>query len=66
MFPVLLDETPQQFLDYPSIDLKTLGYRIMVHLSLSFADIDRVYGSVDEADAQDRLLIQLGQTATIG
>ena len=66
VFPVLLDETLQQFLDSSTIDLKTLGYRIMVHLSLSFAGIDRVDGSVDEADAQHRLLIQLGQAATIG
>ena len=66
VFPFLLDETLQQFLDSPSIDLKTLGYRIMVHLSLSFAGIDRGDGSVAEADAQHRLLIQLGQAATIG
>ena len=38
----------------------------MVHLSLSFAGIDRVEGTVEEADAQHRLLIQLGQAATIG
>ena len=66
VFPFLLNETLQQFLDSPSIDLKTLGYRIMVHLSLSFAGIDRGDGSVAEADAQHRLLIQLGQAATIG
>ena len=38
----------------------------MVHLSLSFAGIDRIDGTVEEADAQHRLLIQLGQAATIG
>ena len=38
----------------------------MVHLSLAFAGIDRIDGSVEEADSQHRLLIQLGQAATIG
>lgn len=66
IFPALLKETLDQFLKNDSIDLKELGYRIMVHLSLSFAGIDRVEGTIDEADAQHRLLIQLGQAATIG
>ena len=65
-FPGLLSETLDQFLTDSSLDLKELGYRIMVHLSLSFAGIDRVDGTVEEADAQHRLLIQLGQAATIG
>ena len=38
----------------------------MVTSLLSFAGIDRIDGSVEEADAQHRLLIQLGQAATIG
>ena len=66
VFPSLLSETLDQFLTGSSLDLKELGYRIMVHLSLSFAGIDRVEGTVEEADAQHRLLIQLGQAATIG
>ena len=66
VFPGLLSETLDQFLTHTSLDLKELGYRIMVHLSLSFAGIDRVDGTVEEADAQHRLLIQLGQAATIG
>ena len=66
VFPKLLSETLNQFLNESEIDLKSLGYRIMVHLSLSFAGIDRIDGSVEEADAQHRLLIQLGQAATIG
>ena len=66
VFPGLLQETLDQFLTTSSLDLKELGYRIMVHLSLSFAGIDRVEGTVEEADAQHRLLIQLGQAATIG
>ena len=66
VFPCLLGETLDQFLTESSLDLKELGYRIMVHLSLSFAGIDRVEGTVEEADAQHRLLIQLGQAATIG
>jgi cytochrome P450 len=66
VFPGLLGETLDQFLTETSLDLKELGYRIMVHLSLSFAGIDRIDGTVAEADAQHRLLIQLGQAATIG
>jgi cytochrome P450 len=66
VFPSLLGETLDQFLTETSLDLKELGYRIMVHLSLSFAGIDRIDGTVAEADAQHRLLIQLGQAATIG
>ena len=66
VFPVLLKETLNQFLDHDEMDLKKLGYRIMVHLSLSFAGIDRIDGSLEESDAQHRLLIQLGQAATIG
>ncbi len=66
VFPDLLSETLNQFLTESAIDLKELGYRIMVHLSLSFAGIDRIDGTVEEADAQHRLLIQLGQAATIG
>ena len=66
VFPGLLQETLDQFLTTLSLDLKELGYRIMVHLSLSFAGIDRVEGTVEEANAQHRLLIQLGQAATIG
>ena len=66
VFPALLEETLDQFLIETSLDLKELGYRIMVHLSLSFAGIDRIEGTVEEADAQHRLLIQLGQAATIG
>lgn len=66
VFPVLLKETLDQFFNDEELDLKELGYRIMVHLSLSFAGIDRIDGSVEEADAQHRLLIQLGQAATIG
>jgi len=66
VFPELLSETLDQFLTSSSLDLKELGYRIMVHLSLSFACIDRVESTVEEADAQHRLLIQLGQAATIG
>ena len=66
VFPSLLGETLDQFLTETSLDLKELGYRIMVHLSLSFAGIDRIDGTVEEADAQHRLLIQLGQAATIG
>ena len=66
VFPNLLGETLDQFLTETSLDLKELGYRIMVHLSLSFAGIDRIDGTVEEADAQHRLLIQLGQAATIG
>ena len=66
VFPGLLNETLDQFLTESSLDLKELGYRIMVHLSLSFAGIDRIEGTVEEADAQHRLLIQLGQAATIG
>ena len=66
VFPGLLQETLDQFLTEQDVDLKELGYRIMVHLSLSFAGIDRVDFSVEEADAQHRLLIQLGQAATIG
>ena len=66
VFPSLLSETLDQFLTESSLDLKELGYRIMVHLSLSFAGIDRIDGTVEEADAQHRLLIQLGQAATIG
>jgi len=66
VFPELLSETLDQFLTSSSLDLKELGYRIMVHLSLSFAGIDRVESTVEEADAQHRLLIQLGQAATIG
>ena len=66
VFPGLLGETLDQFLTETALDLKELGYRIMVHLSLSFAGIDRIDGTVEEADAQHRLLIQLGQAATIG
>ena len=66
VFPVLLNETLEQFLTTSALDLKTLGYRVMVHLSLSFAGIDRIDGSLEEADAQHRLLIQLGQAATLG
>lgn len=66
VFPDLLEGTLDQFLNNSSLDLKELGYRIMVHLSLSFAGIDRVDGTLEEADAQHRLLIQLGQAATIG
>jgi len=66
IFPKLLSETLDQFFDSKELDLKDLGYRIMVHLSLAFAGIDRIDGSVEEADAQHRLLIQLGQAATIG
>lgn len=66
VFPGLLQETLDQFLTDEQTDLKQLGYRIMVHLSLAFAGIDRIDGSVEEADAQHRLLIQLGQAATIG
>lgn len=66
VFPGLLGETLDQFLTESSLDLKELGYRIMVHLSLSFAGIDRIEGTVEEADTQHRLLIQLGQAATIG
>ena len=66
IFPALLKETLDQFFNGDELDLKELGYRIMVHLSLSFAGIDRTDGSVEEADAQHRLLIQLGQAATIG
>ena len=66
VFPNLLGETLDQFLTETALDLKELGYRIMVHLSLSFAGIDRIDGTVEEADAQHRLLIQLGQAATIG
>ena len=66
VFPGLLSETLDQFLTESSLDLKELGYRIMVHLSLSFAGIDRIDGTVEEADAQHRLLLQLGQAATIG
>ena len=66
VFPDLLSETLNQFLTESALDLKELGYRIMVHLSLSFAGIDRIDGTVKEADAQHRLLIQLGQAATIG
>lgn len=40
VFPDLLSETLDQFLNDSSLDLKELGYRIMVHLSLSFAGID--------------------------
>ena len=61
VFPDLLSETLNQFLTESALDLKELGYRIMVHLSLSFAGIDRIDGTVEEADAQHRLLIQLGQ-----
>lgn len=66
VFPALLQETLDQFLNVNEADLKELAYRIMVHLSLAFAGIDRIDGSVEEADAQHRLLIQLGQAATIG
>ena len=66
VFPSLLGETLDQFLTESSLDLKELGYRIMVHLSLSFAGIDRTDGTFEEADAQHRLLITLGQAATIG
>jgi len=66
VFTDLLSETLNQFLTESALDLKELGYRIMVHLSLSFAGIDRIDGTVEEADAQHRLLIQLGQAATIG
>lgn len=66
VFPGLLRDTLDQFLSGESADLKELGYRIMVHLSLSFAGIDRIDGTIEEADAQHRLLIQLGQAATIG
>ena len=66
VFPALLQETLDQFLNVEEADLKELAYRIMVHLSLAFAGIDRIDGSVEEADAQHRLLIQLGQAATIG
>ena len=40
VFPHLLSETLDQFLTESSLDLKELCYRIMVHLSLSFAGID--------------------------
>ncbi len=66
VFPALLNETLEQFLERDEMDLKALGYRIMVHVSLAFAGIDRIDGTVDEADVQHRLLIQLGQAATIG
>ena len=52
VFPSLLGETLDQFLTESSLDLKELGYRIMVHLSLSFAGIDRTDGTFEEADAQ--------------
>ncbi len=66
IFPALLTETLDQFLVDEAQDLKSLGYRIMVHVSLSFAGVDRIDGSVEEADTLHRLLIQLGQAATIG
>ncbi len=66
VFPKLLSETLDQFLNESEIDLKSLGYRIMIHLSLSFAGIDRIDGTLEEADAHHRLLVQLGQAATIG
>ncbi|MEL7047308.1 MAG: cytochrome P450, partial [Pseudomonadota bacterium] len=66
IFPALLTETMDQFLIDQAQDLKSLGYRIMVHVSLAFAGVDRVDGSVEEADTLHRLLIQLGQAATIG
>ena len=43
-----------------SLDLKELGYRIMVHLSLSFAGIDRITGP-SRRRTPAPLLIQLGQ-----
>jgi len=66
VFPRLLKETLDQFLLDDHIDLKSLGYRILVHQSLQFAGIDRIDGSIEEADAQHRLLTQLGQAATVG
>ncbi|WP_035514820.1 cytochrome P450 [Pseudohaliea rubra] len=66
IFPALLEETLDQFLVEDALDLKALGYRIMVHVSLAFAGIDRVDSSVEEADTLHRLLIHLGQAATIG
>ena len=39
VFPKLLAETLNQFLHVTETDLKELGYRIMVHLSLSLIHI---------------------------
>ena len=66
LFPALLEETLDQFLTEDALDLKALGYRIMVHVSLAFAGVDRIDDSIEEADTLHRLLIQLGQAATIG
>ncbi len=66
VFPHLLSDTLRQFLQNDHCDLKDLGYRIMVHLSLSFAGIDRQNYSVEEADTLHELLNRFGHAATLG
>lgn len=49
-----------------AIDLKWLSYRLMLHLSLIFAGIDRVNGTETESEHLTALLARLGQAATLG
>ncbi len=66
VFPGLLKDTLEQYLTGTHNDLQQLGYRIMVHLSLAFAGIDRAENTEEEADTLHQMLITFGHAATLG
>lgn len=66
VFPPLLQESMDRYLNSDAADFKELGYRIMLNVSLAFAGIDRQDNSAEEADMMHKLLSQFGMAATLG
>ncbi|MEZ7818431.1 MAG: cytochrome P450 [Pseudomonadales bacterium] len=66
VFPAILESALEQFLTEKHCDLKQLGYRIMVNLSIVFSGVDRQDNSLEEANALHDVLHNLGLAVVLG
>ena len=62
----MLAETITPYLESRELDVVEFGYRVMIHLAIAFAGIDRQAKTIEETETLLKLIRVFGQAATLG
>jgi len=66
LLPDMLAETITPYLESRELDVVEFGYRVMIHLAIAFAGIDRQAKTIEETETLLKLIRVFGQAATLG
>jgi cytochrome P450 len=66
LLPDMLAETIAPYLESRELDVVEFGYRVMIHLAIAFAGIDRQAKTIEETETLLKLIRVFGQAATLG